>query len=99
MIVPVNHRGAALQERTATYSMFVAARGGSFFLSSRHFCRQAGGIDAQIHERMHDDCHSKRTHDRYQQFRVHLEVPRFGGVIDQTGLFQDLPTPYFCGFL
>jgi hypothetical protein len=31
MIVPVNHRGAALQKRTATYSMFVAARGGSFF--------------------------------------------------------------------
>jgi hypothetical protein len=44
---------------------------------------------------MYDDCHCKRADDHYQHFRVHLEIPRFDGVIVQTGRFQAI----FAGFL
>jgi hypothetical protein len=47
---------------------------------------------------MYDNCRSKRTYDHHQQFRIHLEVPRFGRFIVQTGRFQDLLTQHFYGF-
>jgi hypothetical protein len=64
-----------------------------------HFCRKAGGVDAQIHERMYNDRHSKRADNQYQHFRVHLEgIPVLIGLLTKRGDSKICPPRSFACF-
>ena len=60
----------------------IVERAGGFFLSRRHFRRQACAVNAQINNRMYDDRQNERAGDKYQYFRVesvHPVVPILAG--------------------